>query len=234
MLRTAGENYEGKRCLVSGSGNVAQYAIEKLLELGAIVLTVSDSAGFIHDPAGITSDKLAFLMDLKNVRRGRVAEYAEKFPGSTFTPTDAAADSNPLWNIPADMAFPCATQNEICKVDAEHMAKNGVKYVIEGANMPSDLAAIKIYTANAICFAPGKASNAGGVAVSGLEMSQNSARLAWTKEEVADRLDTIMSSIYKNCWDTAKELGCEGDLVVGANCAGFEKVANAMLAQGAV
>jgi len=234
MLKTKGQTLQGKTCLVSGSGNVSQYTVEKLLDLGAKPITVSDSNGIIVDTDGITRDKLAWVMELKNVRRGRIKEYAEKFTGARYVAADPRVDSNPLWNVPADCAFPSATQNEIGARDASNLLKNGVTLVAEGANMPSSLDAIKMYLDAGILYGPAKAANAGGVATSGLEMSQNSMRLAWTREEVDYRLHEIMRSIHKNCFETAERYGTPGNLLNGANIAGFLKVANAMLDQGLV
>jgi glutamate dehydrogenase (NADP+) len=234
MLATKGETLEGKTCLVSGSGNVAQYAVEKLIQLGAKPVTVSDSSGFIYDDEGIDAGKLAFVMDLKNARRGRVKEYTDKYPGATYTATDAAAGHNPLWTVPADCAFPCATQNEINGTDAANLLKGGVKLVAEGANMPTALDGVAQFIDAGILYAPGKASNAGGVAVSGLEMSQNSMRLNWPRDEVDARLHQIMKSIHKACVEAAAAYGTPGNYVNGANIAGFLKVANAMMDQGLV
>lgn len=234
MLQTIGEDFKGKVCLVSGSGNVAQYTIEKLLQLGAKPVSCSDSAGYIYDEEGINEEKLAFIMDLKNNRRGRIKEYTDKYPNAIYAPTDAGLDHNPLWNHKADCAFPSATQNEINGKDAQNLINNGVKLVSEGANMPSDLEAVNVFLNNNILYAPGKASNAGGVATSGLEMSQNSLRLYWTREEVEMRLKNIMRDIHDTALATSKKYGYERNYVVGANIAGFEKVANAMIAQGIV
>ena len=234
MLATRGETLEGKTCLVSGSGNVAQYTVEKLLQLGAKPVTLSDSSGYIYDEEGIDAEKLAFVMELKNVRRGRIKEYAEKYPNAVYTPADPNADHNPLWDHKADCAFPSATQNEINGKDAQNLLKNGVYVVSEGANMPSDLDAVKVFLDAGILYGPGKAANAGGVAVSGLEMSQNSLRLSWTREEVDQRLQGIMKSIHKACVETAEEFGTPGNYVNGANIAGFLKVADAMMDQGIV
>jgi glutamate dehydrogenase (NADP+) len=234
MLETVGQTFKGKRCLVSGSGNVAQYTIEKLLQLGATPVTASDSSGYIYDEKGIDTKKLEFIMDLKNNRRGRIAEYADAFASGVFVPVDAKLDYNPLWNHKADCAFPSATQNEINGKDAQNLINNGIQLVSEGANMPSDLEAVNIFLSNNILYAPGKASNAGGVATSGLEMSQNSLRLYWTSEEVEARLKAIMRNIHAEALATSKKYGHERNYVVGANIAGFEKVANAMIAQGVV
>ncbi len=234
MLATRGETFEGKTCLVSGSGNVAQYTVEKLLQLGAKPVTLSDSSGYIYDEEGITSEKLEFVMELKNIRRGRIKEYAEEFKSAVYTPVDPKLDYNPLWNHKADAAFPSATQNEINAKDAQHLVDNGVKAVSEGANMPTTLDGVKIFLDNKILYGPAKAANAGGVAVSGLEMSQNSQRLPWTREEVDQKLHNIMKSIHKTCVDTAERFGTPGNYVNGANIGGFLKVADAMLDQGVV
>jgi glutamate dehydrogenase (NADP+) len=234
MLSTRNDNLEGKTCLVSGSGNVAQYTCEKLLQLGAKPVTLSDSAGYIYDEEGIDMKKLEFVMDLKNVRRGRIKEYADKFGSAVYTAVDGKLDYNPLWDHKAQAAFPSATQNEINKKDAENLMKNGVFVVSEGANMPSVPEAIDIYLEHKILYGLGKAANAGGVAVSGLEMSQNSQRLAWTREEVDKQLQRIMKDIHTACVSAAKEYGVEGNYVAGANIAGFIKVADAMMDQGIV
>jgi glutamate dehydrogenase (NADP+) len=195
MLGTRGETLKGKRCLVSGSGNVAQYTVEKLLEEGAKPLTLSDSNGFIYDDAGIDREKLAFVMDLKNVRRGRIKEYADRFKGAVYTAIDPNHDSNPLWDLKADCAFPSATENEIGVKDARNLVRNGVSVVAEGANMPTDLEGVGVFLEARILYGPGKAANAGGVATSGLEMAQNSMRFAWTREEVDHRLRLIMEHL---------------------------------------
>ncbi len=234
MLKSRKDSLEGKLCLVSGSGNVSQYTVEKLLDLGAKPVTLSDSNGVIFDPDGIDRDKLAWVMDLKNVRRGRIRDYADKFKKAIFMPTDLKLEHNPLWNIKADCAFPSATQNEITAKDAANLIKNGIKVVSEGANMPSTLEATRLFLEAGVLYGPAKAANAGGVATSGLEMSQNSARLSWTREEVDDRLHKIMISIHKACFETAAAYGTPGNLVNGANIAGFVKVANSMLDQGLV
>jgi len=234
MLSTQDDSFEGKTCLVSGSGNVAQYTVEKINELGGKVVTLSDSSGYIYDEAGIDQDKLDFIMRLKNIRRGRIKEYVEKYSEAVYTEVDTTLDHNPLWNHKADCAFPSATQNEINAKDAQNLVNNGVKLVAEGANMPSMPEAIDIFVENKLLYAPGKAANAGGVAVSGLEMAQNSMRISWPKEEVDNRLKIIMKSIHQSCVDASEEYGSPGNYVVGANIAGFVKVVNAMLDQGLV
>jgi glutamate dehydrogenase (NADP+) len=234
MLKTRGQTLEGKVCLVSGSGNVSQYTVEKLLDLGAKPITVSDSDGVIVDMEGIDREKLAWVIDLKTMRRGRIKEYAERFKTAKFVPSNPMSDFNALWDVKADCAFPSATQNEINARDAANLVKNGVKVVAEGANMPSTLEATKVFLDAGILYGPAKAANAGGVATSGLEMSQNSMRLSWTREEVDDRLHKIMIAIHKNAYETAEKYGTPGNLVNGANIAGFIKVANAMMDQGLV
>ena len=227
MLGVKGDSVEGKTALVSGSGNVALYCIEKLNQLGATVVSASDSGGFIHDPAGITPEKLAWLKDLKENRRGRISEYADEFDGATYH------EGQRPWHVPADIAFPCATQNEINAEQAQAMVSNGVIAVAEGANMPSELSAIDVFQSHKVLFGPTKAANAGGVAVSGLEQSQNALRISWGAEEVEGRLQDIMKQIHEQC----VEYGTDGDhvnYVDGANLAGFVKVANAMLAYGPV
>ncbi|MDD2604931.1 MAG: NADP-specific glutamate dehydrogenase [Desulfobacteraceae bacterium] len=234
MLATRNQTFEGKTCLVSGSGNVAQYTIEKLLDLGAKVVTFSDSSGYIFDEAGVDRDKLAYLMRLKNVNRGRVQEYAEKYPAAVYTPVAPGREDNPLWSHRADCAFPCATQNEIAALDAQHLVDNGVILVAEGANMPTTPGGADIFLDHKVLYAPGKAANAGGVSVSGLEMSQNSMRLNWSREEVDSRLRTIMSSIHQTCVQASARYGLDGNYVAGANIAGFTKVVDAMMDQGLV
>jgi glutamate dehydrogenase (NADP+) len=234
MLKTRKEDLKGKTALVSGSGNVAQYTAEKLITLGAKPVTLSDSTGFIYDNAGITREKLAFVMDLKNARRGRIAVYADKFKEATFTPLDPKLDYTPLWDHTAECAFPSATQNEINGKDAANLLKNGVYVVSEGANMPTTIEGINKFLEAKILFGPGKAANAGGVATSGLEMAQNSMRITWTREEVDARLFKIMNSIHAVCYRTAEKYGTPGNYVNGANIAGFLKVANAMMDQGLV
>ncbi len=234
MLKTRKDTLEGKVCLVSGSGNVSQYTIEKLLDLRAKPVTVSDSDGAVYDADGIDREKLAWVMDLKNNRRGRIKDYTDKFKKAVYHPVDKKSDQNWLWNIKADCAFPSATQNEINAKDAANLIKNGVKVVCEGANMPSTLEATKMFLDNKVLYGPAKAANAGGVATSGLEMSQNSMRLSWTREEVDERLHKIMISIHQACYETAEKYGTPGNYVNGANIAGFMKVANSMLDQGLV
>ena len=234
MAHTRGETLEGKECLVSGSGNVAQYTVEKLLDYGARPITLSDSGGFIHDKDGIDREKLAFVMDLKNSRRGRIMEYADRYSTASFTPVDPSRSFNPLWSVPADAAFPSATHNEINAEDAANLLAGGVDVVAEGANMPTVPEGVERFVDARILYGPGKAANAGGVAVSGLEMSQNSERRAWTRETVDDRLHTIMVAIHEDCRSTAEEYDVAGNYVHGANIAGFRKVAEAMLAQGVV
>ena len=234
ILKTRGEGMKGKRVVVSGSGNVAQYAAEKVLQLGGKVLTFSDSLGFIVDEEGIDSAKLDFVMDLKNIRRGRIKEYVDKYPKATYQAADPNAKCNPLWQVKCDVALPSATQNEINVEDANNLVKNGCYCVSEGANMPSTPDAVNVFLESKILFGPGKAANAGGVAVSGLEMSQNSMRLSWSREEVDNKLHDIMKSIHKACVDTAAAYGAPGNYVNGANIAGFLKVADAMTAQGLV
>jgi glutamate dehydrogenase (NADP+) len=234
MLATRDDSLEGKTCLVSGAGNVAQFTVEKVIELGGKVVTLSDSSGYIYDEAGIDKDKLDYVKRLKNLRRGRIREYIDKYSEAVYTEVDTTLDYNPLWNHKADCAFPSATQNEINEKDARNLVNNGVYLVSEGANMPSTPEAINVFLDNKILYAPGKAANAGGVAVSGLEMAQNSMRLSWPREEVDGRLRTIMKSIHQSCLDAAEEYGQSGNYMAGANIAGFVKVVNAMLDQGLV
>ena len=234
MLATKGKSFEGATVSISGSGNVAQFACEKVLDLGGKPVTFSDSSGFIHDPEGIDRAKLAFVMDLKNNRRGRISESAKQYPAATFTASTPEPSVNGLWNVDVDVALPCATQNELNGEEAKMLVANKVIAVGEGANMPCTPEAVEVFHEAGVLFAPGKASNAGGVATSGLEMSQNSLRLSWTREEVDKRLEDIMVDIHKNAFETAKEYGREGDYVFGANVAGFLKVAEAMMAQGVV
>ena len=234
MLATKGKSFEGATVSISGSGNVAQYACEKVLDLGGVPVTMSDSSGWIHDPAGIDRAKLAWIMDLKNNRRGRISEYADAHEGVTFNPSAPEPTPNGLWGVNVDVALPCATQNELNGAEAQMLVDNNVIAVGEGANMPCTPEAVEVFHKNGVLFAPGKASNAGGVATSGLEMSQNSLRLSWTREEVDQRLENIMVSIHKAAAETAKQYGREGDYVFGANVAGFLKIAEAMQAQGIV
>jgi glutamate dehydrogenase (NADP+) len=234
MLKTRKEELAGKTCLVSGSGNVAQYTIDKLISLGAKAVTLSDSSGYIFDEAGIDREKLAFVMELKNVQRGRIAEYADKFKGAVFTPLDRSLDHNPVWDHKAECAFPSATQNEINGKDAANLLRDGCYVVSEGANMPTTIDGVNQFLDAGILYGPGKAANAGGVATSGLEMAQNSMRLSWTREEVDNRLFNIMRTIHENCYRTAEKYGTPGNYVNGANIAGFLKVANAMMDQGLV
>lgn len=234
MLDTKGETLEGKSCLVSGSGNVAQFLTEKVLDLGGKVLTLSDSSGYIYDEEGIDRDKLAYVMQLKNIMRGRISEYVEKYPNAIYTPIDPSLEYNPLWAHKADCAFPCATQNEINAQDGQNLVTNGVGLISEGANMPSVPDAVDLFVEHRLLYAPGKAANAGGVAVSGLEMAQNSMRLSWPREEVDKRLKQIMKSIHRTCVDAGEMYGVQGNYVAGANIAGFVKVVNAMLDQGLV
>jgi glutamate dehydrogenase (NADP+) len=234
MLAGRGETLEGKVALVSGSGNVAQYTVEKLLDLGAKPVTLSDSSGCVHDPDGIDREKLAWVMELKNVRRGRIGEYCAQFKGARFFPADARQPTNPTWSFPAHCAFPSATQNEIGGEDALGLLSNGVYVVSEGANMPCTPDAMRLFLDRKILYGPAKAANAGGVATSGLEMSQNSMRLSWSREEVDQRLRRIMSDIHRTCSETAERFGTPGNLVNGANIAGFLKVADAMMDQGLV
>lgn len=227
MLKTRGQSFAGKKVSVSGSGNVAQYATEKVTQLGGKVVTLSDSNGYIYDKDGITAEKLAWVMELKNVKRGRIKEYADKFKCEYHEGTG-------IWNVPVDVALPCATQNEVSGDDAKTLVKNGCIAVSEGANMPSMPEAIDVFLNNKVLYGLGKAANAGGVATSGLEMSQNSMRLAWSREEVDQKLHSIMVKIHKTCVETAAEYGQPGNYVIGANIAGFLKVANSMLDQGVV
>lgn len=234
MLAAQGKSFEGATVSISGSGNVAQFACEKVLDLGGRPVTMSDSSGFIHDAAGIDREKLAWIMDLKNVRRGRISEYAAEFSSATFTASAPEPSSNGLWGVNVDVALPCATQNEINGAEAQMLVDNNVMAVAEGANMPCTPEAVEIFLKSGVMFAPGKASNAGGVATSGLEMSQNSQRFGWTREEVDAKLDNIMVNIHKNASETAAKYGRPGDYVFGANVAGFLKIAEAMMAQGVV
>lgn len=228
MLAESKNDIAGKNCLVSGSGNVAQFTVEKINELGGKVLTLSDSSGFICDRDGIDAEKLAWIMELKNERKGRIAEYVQEFKSAEFH-----ADQKP-WGIACDMAFPCAVQNELDEDAAKTLVKNGCMLVAEGANMPCTPKAIEVFQSNKVLYAPGKASNAGGVATSGLEMAQNSMRIPWTREEVDNKLRAIMHNIHENVRQTAIEYKSPGNYVVGANIAGFTKVADATIAQGLI
>jgi len=234
MLNTRKEMLQGKRCLVSGSGNVAQYTVEKLNEMGARPMTLSDSTGYIFDEQGIDAEKLAFVMELKNVRRGRIKEYADKYKSAVYTAVSQGSDHNPLWNHKADCAFPSATQNEINGKDAQNLVKNGVYVISEGANMPTTTEGVNVFLESKVLFGPAKAANAGGVAVSGLEMAQNSMRYNWTREEVDNRLKLIMKNIHRACVEASERFGTPGNYVNGANIAGFLKVADSMLDQGIV
>jgi glutamate dehydrogenase (NADP+) len=234
MLATRAQSLQGKVCLVSGSGNVAQYTVEKINQLGGKAVTLSDSTGYIYDEQGIDEKKLKFIMDLKNVRRGRIKEYADNFKGVVYTPADAKLNYNPLWDHKAQCAFPSATQNEVNGKDAQNLVKNGVFVVAEGANMPTTLDGVKVFLDAKILYGPGKAANAGGVATSGLEMAQNSQRMAWSRDEVDKKLQQIMKSIHKAAFDTAERFNTPGNYVNGANIAGFLKVADAMIDQGLV
>ncbi|MCF8075457.1 MAG: NADP-specific glutamate dehydrogenase [Desulfotignum sp.] len=234
MLTTRHQTLKDKICLVSGSGNVAQYTTEKIIQLGGTVVTLSDSTGYIYDEKGIDLDKLVYVKYLKNVKRGRIREYAEKYPEAVYMEFDPAADHSPLWNHRADCAFPSATQNEINELDARNLVNNGVQVVCEGANMPTTLEGIDIFLDHKILFAPGKAANAGGVAVSGLEMAQNAMRIKWNSQEVEERLRKIMQHIHRECLVASEEYGTPGNYVNGANIAGFVKVAEAMMDQGVV
>ena len=234
MLAARNESLEGKTCLVSGSGNVAQHTTEKIIELGGKVVTLSDSSGFIFDPEGFDQKKLDFVKRLKNIKRGRIKEYVDKYSETTYTEADYSLEYNPLWNLRADCAFPCAVENEIGENDAYNLLNNGIKLVCEGADMPSSSEAVKIFMDKKLLFAPAKAANAGGVAVSGLEMAQNRMLLNWSAEEVDRRLKTIMKNIHQNCLDVAEQYGAPGNYLVGANIAGFVRVANATLDQGLI
>jgi glutamate dehydrogenase (NADP+) len=234
MLSAANETLENKICLVSGSGNVAQFTVEKLLDLGAKPVTLSDSSGYIFDEAGIDREKLQFVKQLKNIRRGRIEEYAQKYPSAVYTPCEPGRSCDPLWNHKAHCAFPSATQNEINGKDAQNLVNNGIKVVSEGANMPTTPEGVDLFLQERRLYGPSKAANAGGVSVSGLEMSQNSMRLSWPQEEVDNRLRIIMRSIHRTCVEAAEAAGSPGNYLVGANVAGFKKVVEAMLDQGLV
>jgi glutamate dehydrogenase (NADP+) len=234
MLNTQNTSIEGKTCLVSGSGNVAQFTVEKILALGGKVVTLSDSSGYIYDESGIDEKKLQYVKRLKNVRRGRIEEYADEYSEAVYTPADPSLGYNPLWNHKANCAFPSATENEINEKDAQNLVNNGVTLVCEGANMPTTPEGINVLMDSHVMYAPGKAANAGGVAVSGLEMAQNSMRISWPRQEVEDRLRTIMKSIHKTCLEAAEKYGHPGEYMDGANIAGFVKVVEAMMDQGLV
>ncbi|MGE5846254.1 MAG: NADP-specific glutamate dehydrogenase [Ignavibacteria bacterium] len=234
MLLTRRETLEGKTCLVSGSGVVAQHTIEKLINMGAKVVTISDSNGYIYDEEGIDKIKWKYIMDLKNVKRGRIKEYAGKYKDAVYTESNPADHYNSLWDHKADCAFPCATQNEINDKDAQNLLNNGVYVVSEGANMPTTLEGVKLFLDHKILYGPSKAANAGGVAVSGLEMTQNNQRMPWTREEVDNRLRLIMKSIHTTCMQVSERFGTPGNYVNGANIAGFLKVADAMIDQGVI
>jgi len=228
MLKTRNESFAGKKVAISGSGNVAQYAVQKCLHLGAIPVTLSDSSGWIYDKEGINLEKLAYVLDLKNHRRGRIREYSEKFKGVEYH------ESGNVWQVPCEVALPCATQNEIDGEDAKTLINNGCYCVSEGANMPTTPDGVEVFIHNKTLYGPGKAANAGGVAVSGLEMCQNSMRLKWSREEVDNKLQSIMKSIHETCWNTAEEFGTPGNYVNGANIGGFIKVADAMVDLGVI
>jgi glutamate dehydrogenase (NADP+) len=234
MLLTRRETLEGKICLVSGSGVVAQHTIEKLINMGAKVITISDSNGYIYDEEGIDKIKWKYIMDLKNVRRGRIKEYAEKYKSAVYTETSPTDSYNSLWDRKADCAFPCATQNEINEKDARNLLNNRVYVVSEGANMPTTLEGVKLFLDHKILYGPSKAANAGGVAVSGLEMTQNNQRMPWTREEIDNRLRLIMKNIHTTCMHVSERFGTPGNYVNGANIAGFLKVADAMIDQGVI
>ncbi len=234
MLATRQQSLEGKGCLISGAGKVALAAAEKLIELGARVLTLSDSSGYIYDQAGIGREKLEYLKELKNLRRGRLAEYVERYPEAVYTPVVKEREYNPLWNHRADCAFPCATENELNGRAARNLLDNGVTLVCEGANMPATPEAVRLLQASPILYGPGKAANAGGVAVSGLEMAQNAVHQQWSRPEVDAQLRQIMQAIHHTCLAAAAEYGMVGNYEAGANIAAFVKVANAMVEQGLV
>jgi glutamate dehydrogenase (NADP+) len=234
MLATRNKRLDGMTCLVSGAGNVAQHTLEKLIDMGAKPVTFSDSSGYIFDAAGVDRDKLQYIKELKNIRRGRVQEYAQTYADAVYTDLDPQADQNPLWNHKAECAFPSATQNEINAKDAQNLVNNGVMLVCEGANMPTVPEGIDIFLANNILYGPGKAANAGGVSVSGLEMTQNSMRMSWTREEVDQRLKIIMKGIHRTCIDAAAQYDMPGNYEAGANIAAFVKVVDAMIDQGVV
>jgi glutamate dehydrogenase (NADP+) len=234
MLAAKNMTLKNTTSLVSGSGNVAQFTVEKLIDLGSIPVTLSDSSGYIYDEEGIDREKLAYIKELKNIRRGRIKEYADKYRSAVYTPVDPSLSSNPLWAHKADYAFPCATENEINGTDAQNLVRNGIKLVTEGANMPTSPEGINTFLDNGLLYGPAKAANAGGVSVSGLEMTQNSMRLNWTREEVDQRLGTIMKTIHRTCIDAAAQYGVPGNYMYGANIASFVKVVEALLDQGLV
>ncbi|MFH0892197.1 MAG: NADP-specific glutamate dehydrogenase [Candidatus Falkowbacteria bacterium] len=234
MLAVKNDTLAGKTCLVSGAGNVAQFTVEKLIEMGAKVVTMSDSSGYIYDDAGISADKLKYIKELKIIHRKRLKDYVGKYPQAVYTPHDSQADHNPLWAHKADCAFPSATQNEINGLDARNLIAGGCRLVCEGANMPTTPEGIDILLSHGVLYGPAKAANAGGVSVSGLEMSQNSMRLSWTREEVDGRLRAIMKNIHQTCLNAAARYGQPGNYMVGANIAGFLKVADAVIDQGVV
>lgn len=234
MLATKNTSVKDKNCLVSGSGNVAQFTTEKILSLGGKVLTLSDSSGYIFDEKGIDESKLKFIKQLKNIRRGRLQEYADQYKEAVYTPVDPKLSFNPLWNHKADCAFPSATENEVNEKDASHLVQNGILLLAEGANMPTTPDGIDVLTNSGVLYAPGKAANAGGVAVSGLEMSQNSMRIRWQREEVDEKLRLIMKNIHKTCLQASEAYGSPGNYMKGANIAGFLKVVDSMLDQGLV
>lgn len=234
MMSSRDDTLAGKICLVSGAGNVAQYTVEKLLDLGAVPVSLSDSSGAIYDPDGIDREKLEWVMELKNVERGRISEYARRYPRALYVAADVRGEQNPLWTMKGDCAFPSATQNEIHRKDAENLIKNGCQLVAEGANMPSTLEATRCFLEHGVLYGPAKAANCGGVATSGLEMAQNSQRMSWTRKEVDRKLHAIMVEVHRNCFETAERYGVRGNLLAGANIAGFLKVADAMMDQGLV
>ena len=234
MLEAKNNSLKGKKCLVSGSGNVAQYAIEKIINLGGVPISASDSSGYIIDEEGINVEKLEFIQDLKNVRRGRINEYVDKYPTASFHPNDKSLSYNALWKHEADCAFPCATQNEVGLEDANNMVSNKLSLLAEGANMPCTNEAIQVLLDNNVLYAPGKASNAGGVATSGLEMVQNYSGAKWTSQEVDQRLQAIMKGIHDSCLNASEKYGLGSNYQAGANIAGFVKVADAMIAQGII
>jgi len=234
MLHQQSQEIKGKRCLISGAGNVAQHAIEKIIDQHGIPLTVSDSSGFIYDEKGIDYDKLGVIKEIKNNKRGRIKEYKEHFPHAHYQELDTSDDKNPLWEIKADCAFPCATQNEIKKKDAQNLVNNGIQLLAEGANMPLTAEATEVIQDSQMLYAPGKASNAGGVAISGLEMTQNHMGVYWNTNQVKERLQQIMKNIHNDCLLTAKEYGFENNYTYGATIAGFNKVADAMISEGVI